>query len=336
MEKKRKTPLARHAPVLCLLVMAPWVGEFLLGNSPLSHLPGLPLLIPLYGGGALLIREAAVRTGHGWPAVLLFGAAYGIIEAGLVDQSIFNLHFENVDQRAHMILPVLEIDAYNAQAFVIGHAVWSIAVPIALTGMLWPHRRSTPWLSRAGLAICAAMYAAGCWIVFRLIYETEQFLASPRQLAGAAAAALILIIAALLTKKRHRAAGPARRRVPRPRLLGFGSFAAAGLFIMRPESWGGVLFGFALIGMTAALVWRWSRQPDWDLRHEFALTAGAALTYAWLGFALTLLIRPDDTLAWVGNVIFAMVAIGLLLLAYRRIRHFRPEKKMSVQPAEAS
>jgi hypothetical protein len=59
------------APVLVLLVLAPWTGEFLLGSSPLGNLWGLPLILPLYGGGALLIRETVIRTGRGWTAILL-------------------------------------------------------------------------------------------------------------------------------------------------------------------------------------------------------------------------------------------------------------------------
>lgn len=50
------------APILCLLLLAPWVGEFLLGSSPVQNLIGLPLIMPLYGGGALLIRELTRRT----------------------------------------------------------------------------------------------------------------------------------------------------------------------------------------------------------------------------------------------------------------------------------
>jgi len=51
------------APVLLLLVIAPLVAEFLLGDVTLASLPALVLFIPLYGGGAVLIREV-VRRGE--------------------------------------------------------------------------------------------------------------------------------------------------------------------------------------------------------------------------------------------------------------------------------
>ena len=47
-------------------------------------------LMPLYGAGALLVRESARRLGRGWPTIALFAAAYALIEEGPVDQMIFN------------------------------------------------------------------------------------------------------------------------------------------------------------------------------------------------------------------------------------------------------
>jgi hypothetical protein len=86
--------MKRAAPVLALLLLAPWVGEFLLGNIFVRRLPGLLILVLLYGCGALLIREVTLRTGRRWPTILLLGAAYGVAEAGIVDQAIFNPSFE--------------------------------------------------------------------------------------------------------------------------------------------------------------------------------------------------------------------------------------------------
>lgn len=50
----------------------------------------LGIFIPLYGTVAVLIREITRRTGRGWPTILLLGAAFGLIQAGLIDQSLFN------------------------------------------------------------------------------------------------------------------------------------------------------------------------------------------------------------------------------------------------------
>ena len=64
----------RAAAIAVLLILVPWIGEYLLGNIPVQILIALPFLIPLYGGGALLVREIAVRAGTGWAGILLLGA----------------------------------------------------------------------------------------------------------------------------------------------------------------------------------------------------------------------------------------------------------------------
>jgi hypothetical protein len=303
--------MRRLAPVFGLLVLAPWVGEFLLGNISVRFFVGLPFLVPLYGGGALLIREAARRTGGGWPAILLLGAAYGVIEAGLVDQTLFHPPLSAAST------PVLGVSAYNAMSFVVGHAVWSIAVPIAIVELLTPSRRTTPWLGRSGMAITAAVYVFGCWIIFDDMRTTEHFMARPAQRIAAAAVASALIVLGLALR---RSPGAGQRQPPPPWLLGVGTFVMSGAFFARPETWFGVGFGIALLVVAAVLVGVWSRQAGWTVRHQFALVAGALPTYAWGGFVLTWLLEPDDPVRWIGNAVFALAAGALLLVVHRVAR----------------
>lgn len=315
-----RPPRRRHlVPALGLLVLAPWVGEFLLGNLALRELIALPFLIPLYGGGALLIRESARRAGRGWPSILLLGLAYGVIQAGLVDQSLFNPSFQGLDFQRVTPIPGLGISAYHAISFIVGHAVWSISVPIAIVELLTPDSRASPWLGRVGLATTALFYLLGCALLALGLYQEEQFLAAPMQLAGAAGTGIALIIAAFALKPRP--APQTSRPVPRPWLLGMGVFVGTSVFFARPENWlGGVIMGLVLLGLGALAVAYWSRQPGWRLQHQFAVVAGTILTYAWAGFALTALLRPDDRLAWVGNTVFALIAGLLLVVTARRIQ----------------
>lgn len=51
--------MRRIRPAITLFLLAPLVAEFLLGNRPIVLLPALLILAPMYGGGALLIREVA-------------------------------------------------------------------------------------------------------------------------------------------------------------------------------------------------------------------------------------------------------------------------------------
>src|SRR3954447_5423673 len=82
--------MSRVLPAFTLFLVAPLVAEFLLGNLPITWLFTLVLLAPMYGGGALLIREVVRRSGRGLGAMLVLGVAYGLVEEGLVTQSLFN------------------------------------------------------------------------------------------------------------------------------------------------------------------------------------------------------------------------------------------------------
>ncbi|GAA4259135.1 hypothetical protein [Dactylosporangium darangshiense] len=312
--------MRRLLAVAGLLVLAPLVGEYLLGNLSVRLLPALPFLAPLYGGGALLIREIARRTGAGWPAIFLLGAAYGVVEAGLVDQSMFNPGFEGHEFQAVTPIPALGISAYNTLAFVAGHAIWSIAVPIALVEHQSGDRG--PWLGRFGWPAAALLYVFGCRIVYVEVRDSEHFIASPAQRIGACIAALLLATAAFAAK--CRAASPHRhfglfacqekcrfcRQLPPPPawLTAVIAFAATSVFFARPESWAGFGTGMAMLAAGAA----WLARTRWSDAHRAALAAGALLTYAWAGFALTQLMEPGDPVRWYGNAALAALAVALV------------------------
>src|ERR1700722_1905445 len=101
-------------PALGLVFTAPLVAEFLLGNLPIKMLPALIVLAPMYGGGALLIREVVRRTGHGWPSILLLALAYGIIEEAFTTQSLFNPNYLSLN--LHLLdpgyIPALGVGAW--------------------------------------------------------------------------------------------------------------------------------------------------------------------------------------------------------------------------------
>lgn len=70
----------RSSPILSLVVLAPLIGEFLVGDFPVGQIYLICFVLPLYGFGALLIREVARRTGRGWPAMVSLAYVYGVLE----------------------------------------------------------------------------------------------------------------------------------------------------------------------------------------------------------------------------------------------------------------
>lgn len=310
-------PHLRHRlpPLATLFLLAPWVGEYLVGNVPGPMLWALPILALMYGGGAILLREIAVRLGGGWPVMLLLGAAYGVIEAGLVDQSLFAPGFTGASGAVTPVL-ALGISAGNTVAFVLGHAIWSISLPVAFAGFLFPGAARAPWLGRIGLGVVLLIYLAGSRIIFADIVETEGFIASPAQRGGAALVAVGLVgLAAVLARRplSGRALPPLR-----PVLTGLAGFVLSGLMVAAPETWAGLAWKLAVIAGWAALALTWGRHPGWTARHAIAWAGGILMTYAWLGPVLTLLVHGGGAALYFWNAAFALCAAGLVTLAWCR------------------
>src|SRR5262245_15781139 len=70
------TTLRRIGPALALLIIAPLIAEFLLGDFNIRQIGFLGVFIPVYGAGALLVREITRRARRGWPTMLLLALAY--------------------------------------------------------------------------------------------------------------------------------------------------------------------------------------------------------------------------------------------------------------------
>ncbi len=97
-------------------------------------------LAPLYGGGALLIREVVRRTGQGWPAFFVLAFAYAVLEEAFTTQTLFNpdyLHL-NLHLLQPAYIPALGIGGWWTIFVLTLHTVWSISVSIALVEALVP------------------------------------------------------------------------------------------------------------------------------------------------------------------------------------------------------
>ena len=170
-------------PVACLLFMSPLIGEYLLGSLPASMLALLPLMMAMYGAGAILIRETVRYTGGGWAAIVLLATAYGLFEEGFVTQSLFNPNYLHLRLLDFGFLPLLGT-ALPWTIFVVSiHAVWSITVPIALVESAFPAERDLPWLGTLGRVLYALAFLAGCALIAVFSYRQTPFMATPMHLA---------------------------------------------------------------------------------------------------------------------------------------------------------
>ncbi|WP_280441619.1 hypothetical protein [Nocardia brasiliensis] len=307
-------------PVLGLLFVAPFVGEFLLGNLTASELPIGLLLAPMYGCGALLIREIG-RRARGWPTIVLLAAAYALLEEGPVDQLLWNDSYAGQDLvHGPTFLPALGTSVALIQGVLSLHTIWSICVPIALVEAIAGERAKTVWLGRVGLVVTGVLFTAGCVLVFFGNYSEERFLASPWQLGTTVAVIVVLIVLALVgvpARIESTPGGP-----PNPWWVGCAALALSTVVLVCPNwrGWVGATVWFVAVGVGVLLVLRWSRRRGWTPLHTAALAGGATLTYVWLSFPT----RPEGggsvVVDLISNAVFGAVGCALVILAVRRAR----------------
>jgi len=315
--------MRRYVPVLVLFVLSPLVAEVLFGATPISNLRSLVAVAPLYGGGAVFIRELARRRGPGWERIALLGAAYGILEEGLALQSMFNPDLFNAGVVGGRALGVNWIWSEWTLGY---HVVWSISIPILLAELLFPARRAEPWLGRAGVAGAGALFALGTLALAAIFrwFVAPHFRTPAMLAAGAALAVVGLVVLALgwpaapeVTKPRASV-----RAAPSPWLVGLVAFLAGTawfnlLFLPHVLRTGALVLVPLLLGLVvaaglAALLRRWSAAGRaWTDLHKLALVLGALLPSMLFGFFF---VTVGNRVDQVGQGVASVVALLLLAL----------------------
>ncbi|MET8278672.1 hypothetical protein [Micromonospora sp. NPDC005174] len=323
-----RPPLRRRlVPVVALLLLAPWAAECSWGGFAIDDfLPVIIALGPMYGGAAILIRETARRLGAGWPTIVLLAAAFGVLQAGLVDQSLFNPGYlddtQYADTRAAAeasLVPGLGFSLRQAYDYVGNHILLTICAPIVFVeSFLGAKRRRQPWLGRPGLAVVGVLYLLGSLLVFASPEGRKNFLASPLQLTFATAVVLALVAAALLP--RWRRTHPRRaRRVPHPLWVGLLVFLAHFFTDVTP-GWAGVLVALALAAAVGALVAYWSRGARWGQRHVLAAASANVVSAAAFAYLVPPYSPASPAAALAGDVAVTVVTVALVCGAWWRLR----------------
>ena len=193
------TGRVRWYAMASLLLLAATLAEFLTGSTKIpqavSNPLGFVLLVGLYGGGALLIRETALRWGRKWGAILLLGGAYAVGEEGFGAKTMTDPVGSNIGNQlySHWV----GINWVPLAGLTLFHAAFSITVPIVIIELAFPETRGRRLVGRAGVA--AAMVAFG--LVVYLLSRTEPFTAPLLTNVFLAVYASAFILAAYLAPK---------------------------------------------------------------------------------------------------------------------------------------
>lgn len=326
-QQDQSSPQATHShllPALSLFFLAPLVGEFLLGNLPITSLGLLLLLAPLYGGGALLIRETGRRCRWGWPSMLVLCIAYGLIEEAFVTQSLFNPNYVGLRLLDYGYIPQVGISAWWTVFVLSIHAIWSTAVPIALVEYFTPNTRQTPWLGYGGLSIIAVLFVGACVLLFFFQPDTAFRATNSQFLTSAVVVALLVAVAIVLGRFRPMWQATSQT-VPNPWVVGVTALALGSAFLLLARThepipaWLNVVGLLLLLSVGSGLFWRWSNRAGWSAHHGLAVAGGLLLTYAWYSFVqIPSAGGATPLIDTIGNAIFAAGAVFLLIVAAKR------------------
>lgn len=324
--------LHRIGPALLLVPLAPLIAEFLLGDFSIRKLPLVIVLGPMYGAGALLIREITRRTGRGWPTMLWLAAAYALVEEAYTTQSLFNPNYLGARLLDLGFVPALGI-SFNWTLFVLSiHVVWSVATPILIAEGIAASRRTQPWLRTPGLAITVVLFLLGCAVTTSFSLHATPFRASATQLASAGVFVAIAIVVAFAIGPTASVPASGESEAPAAWLVAaFAFVASAALVVIESRSRGGHLSAMqGLVGqivcelIAIVLVSRWSRRRGWQASHYLAIALGTSLTYAGFGlyaFAVeghTHLGTPTGPIDIAGELVLTLVIVLLIAWGWRR------------------
>ena len=313
----------RVLPAFALFVVAPLIAEFLSGNMSIMHLGLLAVLAPLYGGGALLIRESVRRAGRSWPSIFLLALAFGILEEAFITESLFNPNYLGLN--LHLLKPAyitpFGIGGWYTVFVLTLHTVWSIPVPIALVEALVPKRAGSPWLGWPGIGAITAIFVLACLSIgsFSIRMDSTHFVASQAQFAWSALIMLALITSAFSIPGRSRA--KFRARVPDPRVVGTIALAIASAFLLVPGAWGwwAVVTYLSLDALTIVATLTWSTHTGWRPIHRLSFAGGAAMAYAWHSLVQTPSLGDSGDITRMGNLLFGALAAILIAVGASKL-----------------
>jgi uncharacterized membrane protein len=271
-----------------------------------------------------------VRWRKGWATVFALGAAYGIVEEGLMVKSFFDPNWMDLGL----------LGSYGRWAGVnwvwslqltIFHAVFSIAIPILLVEMIFPAQRDERWVGRRGMLVLSLLLLADVLLGFFLL-TTYRPPFVPYLLAIVVTVALFLIARRLgdhgglpLQSDDHEGS-PLPDSVPRPLWFALVGFVATLAFFLihwvLPEIGLPVLLTMlAAIVLVVLVTWgvrRMSRGGAWNDEHRLALAGGALMFFVLLAPVAELdATRPDNP---AGMTLVGLAMLLFLVWLWRRVR----------------
>lgn len=165
----------RLKAIIALALIAPVLTEIVSGNTlphALLHPSVAFFLIAVYSLPLLLIRELSIRWRLRVSGIFLLGLAYGLLNEGLVAQTLIR----------YGRVPVANFDHYTYAAginfawtalIVPWHAFMAVLFPLALLGLWFRDSADTVWLDRKWFIALTVIVGGG--VIFLGLARTPRF-----------------------------------------------------------------------------------------------------------------------------------------------------------------
>ncbi len=259
---------------------------------------------------------------------MLLGAAYGVLEEGLVVTSWFNPKWPDVVSLG-AYGRLFETNWVWALGLTLYHMVVSITIPIILTEALFPRIADRPWLGRKGFrffAVWLTIISLLGLLGFGFLEFSKQGYTHPP---ATYFVALALAVALVMLALRRPAPAPfvtSPRRAPRLWSLRLFGFLATIIYFtlswIVPRLVPVALITMLLFaGFAVLAAWRvraWSRREGWSAEHQLALASGVLGFFLVLFAPLVEFLAPPAGKPTTGMTLVALVfLVGLVWLARR-------------------
>lgn len=295
-----------------LILLAPIIAELLSGSTPFTTFFKLPILLTFlgfYGCGALIIREVVAHKKLNVINILLWGAAFGVLEEGILLKSWYDPAWMGAAITSQA-LRVSGVNVLQPFANIVYHAILSITVPILLVESFTGERK--PWLSKKKLVLPVLVFIAAA-SVMGLTFNRNYQISISHYLFSI----LIMIIFIMAANVRFRLPdGKRKHSIPTLWVIS-GLFIPFQFFVfyglaLRNVSWMVILLAAILLyGIYAITFWR----AYWKKRVRKLGFASAAGFITGLLPAVAIAARQDNTK--IVNFITALVFILMLIVLYR-------------------
>lgn len=174
------------------------VAELLSGSSPpveFFSVFGILVLVPMYGGGALLVRELAIRWDKGWATIIILGAAYGIIEEGIAVKSFFDPEWVDLGALGEYGR-LLDVNWVWSVWLTIFHSMISVSLPILMLGLWYPHLKGESILTKKRFNLVAYLFVIDISVCAVLFVFIQDYVPPPVQYACCFIVVYLLIVLA--------------------------------------------------------------------------------------------------------------------------------------------